>query len=98
MTAIKAFFEALPILLAAMAFMLAIRSYPLERRKTDKMVMVMICICCVLLMSAQSSWWHSVLVIRSSTGEVWANVVWTLFNTAVMGTFVLVAAGHHEKA
>ena len=96
MTALKALFEALPIMLAVMAVILAFRAYPKQRRGTDRATMVLIILASALLVTAQTSWWHTVLVLQTSVGEDFANVLWTLFNITTTCTFVVVSAGHHD--
>lgn len=46
-----------------------------------------------LLIVAQSSWWYSTLVLFDLKGEIWANVVWTMFNTSVMAFQMLLLIG-----
>lgn len=97
MIALKAFFEALPIMLAVIAIVLCAHNLHTPRRKLDRVFTLVALMASGTMLLAQSSWWNSVLVQHSSSGEAWANACWTLFNSLVMVSYIIAASGHHDK-
>lgn len=85
---VSALFELVPIALSILATILVFQKAKSTRRDHDRSVMVLAFMSCVMLLVAQSSWWVTVVVDGSLEGTGWADVVWTLFNSTVMLTYI----------
>ena len=81
-------FEALPVLLAIFAAVFCSRRYSQERRHRDKVGLIGAVIASILLAIAQTSWWAASLVEKRLEDTIFANYVWTVFNTIVMLIFM----------
>ena len=81
-------FEALPVLLAIFAAVFCSRKYTQERRHRDKVGLIGAVIASILLAIAQTSWWVASLVEKRLEDTIFANYVWTVFNTIVMLVFI----------
>ena len=81
-------FEALPVLLAIFAAVFCSRRYSQERRHRDKVGLIGAVVASILLAIAQTSWWVASLVEKRLEDTIFANYVWTVFNTIVMLIFI----------
>ena len=81
-------FEALPVLLAIIAAVFCSKRYAQERRYRDRVGLIGAVIASTLLTIAQTSWWIAVLVDKRLEDTMFANHVWTVFNTLVMLIFI----------
>lgn len=90
MISIRLVFEMLPILLAIVAIFACGYKILTIRRNHDRLKYILMILCSILLIIAQSSWTYTVL-----KGEIYgtdiANIVRTLFNSLVMLTFIFSA-------
>jgi uncharacterized membrane protein len=81
-------FEALPVLLAIFAAVFCSRKYTQERRYRDRFGLIGAVIASILLTIAQTSWWVAALIEHRLEDTIFANYVWTVFNTIVMLVFI----------
>ena len=81
-------FEALPVLLAILAAVFCSRKYTQERRHRDGLGLTGAVIASILLTIAQTSWWVAALIEKRLEDAIFANYVWTVFNTIVMLVFI----------
>lgn len=91
------FFELLPVLLAMIAAVTCASRYSRERRRSDRVIMVLGVLCAVLLIFAQTSWWTSYVVQGHALGTQVANAAWTVFNCLVMVSFILSSLPRRPK-
>lgn len=88
---LKHIFEILPVVLACFSAVTCSIRYSTDRRKHDRIAMILATVCSVMLIVAQTSWWTTSLVEHSLQGTVFANAIWTLFNSLTMLTFIVIA-------
>lgn len=88
MSKLHLFFEMLPVILAFIAIFVCAKQAITTRRIRDRQVYVGMVICSTLLITAQTSWTYTLLQ-GLTEGTFLANMVWTVFNSAVMITFIL---------
>jgi len=91
LTILHHLFQILPIVLAFVAAISCSISFARDRRTQDKVGMVIACLSSVLLIVAQTSWWTTYLIEHSLQGTVFANTIWTVFNSTTMIAFILLA-------
>ena len=85
------FFQLLPIILAVIAGVSCSIRFARDRRKHDRWAMVLAVISSVLLIVAQTSWWATYVLDGNLLGTVFANNVWTVFNSLVMICLIMMA-------
>jgi hypothetical protein len=85
------FFQLLPVFLACIASVTCARRFNTGRRKQDKLVMALATVCSLMLIIAQTSWWTTYIVDGNLLGTVFANTIWTIFNTLIMVTLIIVS-------
>lgn len=90
---IQHIFELLPVGLALVAAVMCAAKFKLAKDTTDRVVLGIGVACACLLIVAQTSWWGSNLLLGDLEGTVWANHVWTVFNSLVMVGFIAFARG-----
>lgn len=90
-------FELVPVVLALVAAVTCASRYSRERRRSDRIVMVLGVVCSILLIFAQTSWWTSYVLQGNLVGTKIANVIWTVFNTLVMISFILASLPRRPK-
>ena len=90
-------FEALPVLLAIFAAVFCSRKYTQERHHRDRFGLIGAVIASILLTIAQTSWWVASLVEKRLEDTMFANYVWTVFNTIVMLIFINMCASRKPK-
>lgn len=90
-------FEALPVLLAIFAAVFCSRKYTQERRYRDRLGLIGAVIASILLTIAQTSWWVASLIEGRLEDTIFANYVWTVFNTIVMLVFINMGASRKPK-
>lgn len=88
MSAVRIFFEAIPVVLAIAAIFSCGHKVVTTRRANDRNVYLGMMICAALLITAQSSWTYSMLK-GLSEGTDFANILWTAFNIATMAVFIV---------
>jgi len=91
MITLNSIFNFLPIVLAVIAAIMCTRRFHEDRRKHDRATMAMAVVSCMLLVLAQTSWWTTYIIEGNLMGTWFANTVWTIFNTLVMSTFILIS-------
>ena len=90
-------FEALPVLLAIFAAVFCSKRYAQERRYRDRIGLVGAVFASILLTIAQTSWWVASLVEKRLEDTIFANYVWTMFNTIVMLVFINMGVSRKPK-
>ena len=90
-------FEALPVLLAIFAAVFCSRKYTQARRHRDRLGLIGAVIASILLTIAQTSWWVAALIEKRLEDAIFANYVWTVFNTIVMLVFINMGAPRKPK-
>ena len=86
----KYLFESLPLALAVMAIIAGLSRYATVGTRNGRIVLLWMVVNAALMLVAQASWWHTALVLNSQEGEMWANVLWTIFNSSVMAKTLFV--------
>ena len=81
-------FEAFPVLLAIFAAVFCSRKYAHEQCHRDRFGLIGAVIASILLTIAQTSWWVASLEEKRLEDTIFANYVWTVFNTIVMLVFI----------
>lgn len=81
-------FELIPLLLAIIAIAVCAMRLRNDRRRTTRTKMILSIVSAVLLIVAQSSWVNSYLINGNLLGTVFADYVWTFFNSLVMSSFI----------
>jgi hypothetical protein len=90
MSAIRLIYEMLPIFLAIIVLGAAWRAIDVGERTNDHLFFVLAAFNAFLLILAQTSWMWSVMV-GERFGTVFADLVWSGFNTLVMVTYLMPA-------
>lgn len=88
MSSIRLLYEALPVVLAMAAIFSCTHKAITTRRAHDRNIYVGMIICAALLITAQSSWTYTMLH-GLSEGTDFANILWSLFNSATMSVFIM---------
>lgn len=84
-------FEMLPVVLAAIAVVLCSLRYSSECKRATRIPMLMGAVSGLLLIVAQTSWWSSIRIEGLPFGTMFADGIWTLFNSIVMACFIYIA-------
>ena len=82
------YFDLVPVALAVYCLFSSAISFPTKRRKLDKAITILSAISAILLIFAQTSWWTNALT-GTLQGTVFANSIWSIFNSTVMIIFIL---------
>lgn len=90
-------FEALPVLLAIVSAVFCSIKYTQARRHRDRFGLIGAVIASILLAIAQTSWWVAALIEKRLEDTIFANYVWTVFNTIVMLVFINMGAPRKPK-
>ena len=90
-------FELFPVVLAAVSVLLCGLRYHSECNRRVKTIMIFGGAASGLLIFAQTSWWASFVLEDSLVGTVFADYVWTGFNTLVMVNFIYNAVSKHDS-
>jgi phosphotransferase system glucose/maltose/N-acetylglucosamine-specific IIC component len=90
-------FEALPVLLAILAAVSCSKKYTQVRHHRDRAGLIGAVIASILLTIAQTSWWVASLVEGRLEDTIFANYVWTVFNTIVMLVFINMGVSRKPK-
>jgi hypothetical protein len=90
MSPVRIFFEALPIVLAVLAIFVCMTQALNTRRSHDRLVYLLMVLCAALMVAAQSSWTYTMLK-GDLLGTDASNILWSVFNSLTMATFVLAA-------
>ena len=85
------FFDLLPVLLAIVAIFFLSKRFDTDRRKSGKLVYFMAIACSLIMIVAQLSWWASSILQEDFMGQTFANILWTVFNSLTMITFILIS-------
>jgi len=85
------FFQIVPIVLAIVSVLACSYRASKDRRKSDRIAMLLSMIASILLIIAQTSWWVTYAIEGDLLGTVFANHVWTIFNSLVMIIFIIKA-------
>lgn len=85
------FFQLLPVILACIAAITCAHRFNSGRRKQDKIVMALSVTCSLLLIVAQTSWWTTFLIEGNLLGTIFADTIWTIFNSLIMVTLIIIS-------
>jgi Na+/melibiose symporter-like transporter len=83
--------DLLPVLLAIVAIFFLSKRFNTDRRKSGRFVYFMATVCAIIMIVAQLSWWASSVLQEDFMGATFANILWTLFNSLTMITFILMS-------
>lgn len=87
---IRIIFELMPVFLASLAFVYCSLQIGRQEDWRDKVFFTLACVNCVLLMLAQISWTWTVY-IGDTIGTLLADYTWTIFNSSVMVSYLVMA-------
>ena len=87
---IRIIFELLPVFLASLAFVYCSLQISKQTHWRDKAFFILACVNCALLMLAQISWTWTVY-IGDTIGTLLADYTWTIFNSSVMVSYLVMA-------
>lgn len=92
---IRILFESLPVFLATLALVYC--SLQISRQVTwgGKIFFILACLNCFLMITAQVSWTWTVY-IGNTIGTLLADYTWTIFNSLVMVSYLLMASKDKE--
>ena len=85
------FFQIVPIFLAVIASISCSIRFARDRRKQDRLAMLVAVVCSILMIVAQTSWWVTYAIEGNLLGTVFANNIWTIFNSLIMICLILIA-------
>lgn len=88
--------EGIPIIVAFVAIFVCALRLKYEGRVDFKTVMMLCMVDAALMLTAQTSWWKTRFA-GNLQGEMWADQIWTVFNTLTMVIFILVAIPRKRK-
>ena len=88
---INYFFQILPIILAVIAIISCSYRFSKERRKYDRYAMLLSIISSFIMIIAQTSWWVTYAIEGNLMGTIFANNLWTIFNSLIMVCLILLA-------
>jgi hypothetical protein len=88
---VRIIFELMPIFFAALAFVHCSLQLSGQPTFKDKVIFTLACINATLLIVTQISWSWTVYV-GDTVGTLMANYTWTIFNTSVMISYLLMAS------
>lgn len=83
----RIFIESLPMLAAMVTLFMCGFTALTTNNMRVKTTSVLSIICALLLMVAQASWSWSYFIKGDLLGTDTSNIIWSIFNTLVMGTF-----------
>ena len=83
-------FELMPVFLASLAFVYCSLQVSRQSTWSAKFFFILACLNCVLLMAAQVSWTWTVY-IGDTVGTLFADYTWTIFNSLVMVSYLVMA-------
>lgn len=86
----------IPLFLALVALLSCSHRLLVERRSQRKILLALGIGGASLMLVAQSSWWYTVFS-GLTEGEVWANMVWTVFNGLAMVVFIMMSRPRGSK-
>lgn len=86
----RALFESLPILLAVLSIFYSARKVLITKCSKERKTFLLFILTAILLVLAQSSWAWSA-VNNNTIGHLWADNVWTIFNSLVMYVHITLA-------
>ena len=89
--------ESLPLLAGLCCVIAVCIRFKQHLSPISKSLLAWITINVVLLWIAQSSWWYTVSILNDSNGENWTDIVWTVFNTSVMGLYLTLLMRYFRK-
>lgn len=92
---IRIIFELMPVFLASLALVYCSLQISRQVNRKDKFFFILACINCILLMSAQISWTWTVY-IGNTIGTLLADYTWTIFNSMVMVSYLVMASKDKE--
>lgn len=92
---IRIIFELLPVFLASLALVYCSLEICKQTNRKNKYFFILACINCVLMMSAQVSWTWTVY-IGNTIGTLLADYTWTIFNSMVMISYLIMASKDKE--
>lgn len=87
---IRIVFELMPVFFAALAFVYCGLQISKQDKFIDKTFFIIACINAVLMMLAQISWTWTVYM-GDTIGTLLSDYTWTIFNTSVMVSYLLMA-------
>lgn len=88
---INYFFQLSPVILAIIAAISCSYRFAKDRRKHDRLAMLLSVVSSLLLIVAQTSWWVTYAIEGNLLGTVFANNIWTVFNSLIMICLILFA-------
>lgn len=80
--------QILPIILAVIALISCAEKLYVERRLISRITLILASICSLILIMAQVSWYVSFTIEGSLQGTWFANILWDIFNSLTMVTFI----------
>jgi len=89
--------QILPIGLAIIAVISCSIRFHKDRRKHDRLAMLLSVVSSILLIVAQTSWWVTYAIEGNLMGTVFANHVWTVFNSLIMVCLIMFAQPWRQK-
>lgn len=91
MSVIEIIVDLLPVFLAVIAIISLAKSYNHYRRTIDRFIAILASISASVMLVAQLSWWSSHIFEGRIVDLLFANYLWTVFNTLTMIVFILFA-------
>lgn len=90
---IKYFLEGLPVLLAIYVILTCSSKIVVERRKRFRKILLLSMVSAAFLIVAQTSWFVSYVIQGNLLGTVFANNIWSMFNSLSMLIIILISKG-----
>ena len=90
---LKYFLEGLPIVLAIYAILICGGKLVLERRKQSRKILLLSMLSAAFLVVAQTSWFVTYVINGDLLGTVFANNIWSIFNSLSMIIIILISKG-----
>jgi len=85
------FFQIVPIILGVIAVLACSYRATKDRRRSDRIAMLLSMVASLIMIVAQTSWWVTYAIEGNLLGTVFANHLWTVFNSLVMIIFIISA-------
>lgn len=85
---IRILFELMPVFLASLAFVHCILRIGKEPTSKGKFILILACVNCLPMLSAQISWAWTVYM-GNTIGTLLADYTWTIFNSSVMASYLV---------
>ena len=92
---VRILFEITPVFLATLALVYCSLQVGRQITWSGKLLFIIACLNCVLLMTAQVSWTWTVYV-GNKIGTLLADYTWTIFNSLVMISYLIMASKDKE--